>query len=187
MTDLATALADNSALSPYKGSDVLRTTIAVRNAGDGLSEAMGIDPVELPIGSKVVLVLECEVKAHDYERIPNTKALVLKQVLKAGTATLIDAELVQAALVEQRERIDKAKADASGQPRLVDTTGQLNPEATAGDPDEEPEDEVLLRHHAAGQHSSGPVDGCPACANDKAREDELAAKRAAKGKAKPEA
>lgn len=182
MTDLATALADNSALTPYKGSDVLRTTIAVRNAGDGLSEAMGIDPQELPIGSKVVLVLECEVKAHDYERIPNTKALVLKQVLKAGTATIIDAEVVQQALATQREKIDQAKAEASGQPRLVDTTGQLNPAAAAGNPDEEPEDEVLLRHHAAGQHSDGLVEACPACANDKAKDDELAAKRAAKGK-----
>lgn len=185
MTDLATALADNSALQPYRGRDVLRTTIAVRNAGDGLSEAMGIDPQELAIGSKVVLVLECEVKGHDYEPIPNTQALMLKQVLRAGTATIIDADVVQDALVAQREKIDKARAEASGQPRLIDTSGAVTSEANVRDnPDEEPEDEVLLRHHAAGQHSDGPVEGCAACANDKAREDELAAKRAAKGKAK---
>jgi hypothetical protein len=183
MTDLATALADNSALQPYRGRDVLRTTIAVRNAGDGLSEALGIDPQELAIGSKVVLVLECEVKGHDYEPIPNTQALVLKQVLRAGTATLIDADVVREALHAQRERIDKAKAEASGQPRMIDTSGQVTPEGdVTGNPDEEPEDEVLLRHHAAGRHSEGPVEGCAACANDQAREDEVAAKRAAKQK-----
>jgi hypothetical protein len=192
MTDLATALADNSTLSPYQGKEVLRTSIAIKGAGDGLSEAMGIDPQELAIGSRGVLVLEFVVEAHKHKPIKDTNALSLEQILKAGTATLIDSDVVQAALAAQREKIDKAKADASGQPRLVDTSGVLNPDAVApstepANPDEDPPDEVLLRHHAAGQHKE-LTDGCPACDNERAaiakEQDEVAAKRAAKGTAK---
>lgn len=191
MTDLANALADTSQLSPYQGKDVLRTSIAIKGAGDGLSEAMGIDPEELAIGSRGVLVLEFVVEAHKHKPIKDTNALSLEQILKAGTATLIDSDVVQSALAAQREKIDKAKADASGQPRLVDTSGTLNPEAIAnGAPpangDEDPPDEVLLRHHAAGQHKE-LVEGCPACDREVAAAkaeaaggDEVSKKRAAK-------
>lgn len=192
MTDLANALADTSQLSPYQGKDVLRTSIAIKGAGDGLSEAMGIDPQELAIGSRGVLVLEFVVEAHKHKPIKDTNALSLEQILKAGTATLIDSDVVQAALAAQREKIDKAKADASGQPRLVDTSGTLNPEAIAGgataDGDEDPPDEVLLRHHGAGQHKE-LVEGCPACDREVAAAkaeaagtDEVSKKRAAKTK-----
>ena len=190
MTDLANALADTSKLSPYQGKDVLRTSIAIKGAGDGLSEAMGIDPEELAIGSKGVLVLEFVVEAHKHKPIKDTNALSLEQILKAGTATLIDSDVVQAALAAQREKIDKAKADASGQPRLVDTSGVLNPDAiphAGADADEDTAEEVALRHHAAGQHKE-LTDGCPACDNERAavakEQDEVAAKRAAKGTAK---
>lgn len=190
MTDLASALADTSRLSPYQGKDVLRTSISIKGAGDGLSEAMGIDPQELAIGSKGVLVLEFVVEGHKHKPIKDTNALSLEQILKAGTATLMDEEVVRDALARQREKIDKAKADASGQPRLVDTSGVLNPDAIphAGpDADEDTNEEVMLRHHAAGQHKD-LTDGCPACDTEvaaAAREDEVAAKRAAKGTTKP--
>lgn len=144
MTDLATALADKTKLTPYQGRDVLNTSIAIRNAGDGLSEAMGIDPVELAIGTKVTVVLECEVKAHDYQRIKDTDALTLTQVLKAGTATLIDADVVREALAEQEDRILRAREAAKGIVRL-------------------PTGDELDREHGDGLHAGELVAGCPSC------------------------
>lgn len=143
MTDLATALADTSKLEPYQGRDVLRTSIAIRNAGDGLSEAMGIDPNTLDIGSTVYVVLECVVDAHDHKRIKDLDALELVQVLKAGTATLIDRDEVHEAVARQAEKIKRAKEDAAGVKRL-------------------PYTEELQDAHDAGQHTE-LVEGCPSC------------------------
>jgi hypothetical protein len=175
VTDLPTAMADNSKLAAYDGKDVLRTSIKITKAGDGLSEAMSIDPVQLPIGTKGVLVLEFVVEAHKHKPIPNTNALVLEQVLAAGTATLIDAELVDQALKAQREKIDAAREAASGQARLLDTRGK-----PVGDDDEDPEDEVLLRNHGLGMHRDGLMEGCPACDRERDAEADEAAADAAK-------
>jgi hypothetical protein len=175
MTDLPTAMADNSKLSPYQGKDVLRTSISIRGAGDGLSEAMGIDPQELAIGAKGVLVLEFVVEGHKHKPIKDTNALSLEQILRAGTATLIDPDVVKAALDAQREKIDAAREAASGQARMLDTSLKVT-----GAGDEEPEDEVLLRNHGLGSHRDALMDGCPACDNERAAEAAEAAEDAAK-------
>lgn len=163
MTDLATALAnDGSKLEGYKGRDVLRTTIAIRNAGDGLSEAMAIDPEELPIGSTVYVVLECEVDKHTHAPIKEAPdCLTLKQVLKAGTATLVDASLVSQMLDEQADKITRAKEAAAGVSRL-------------------PYGEELQRAHEAGDHADGLVEGCPTCDAERDAEESEAKARKAK-------
>jgi hypothetical protein len=144
VTDLATALAANPGrLDSYKGRDVLRTTIAIRNAGDGLSEAMSIDPTELEIGDTVYVVLECEVDKHTHAPIKEAPdCLTLKQVLKAGSATLVNAELVADVIERQRAAIQRAKDDANGQGRL--------------------DNALLERQHEAGEHRELVV-GCPLC------------------------
>lgn len=156
MTDLATALAAPGKLESYKGHDVLRTTIAIRNAGDGLSQAMGIDPVELELGSTHYVILKVEVAGHDYVPIKDTDALELKQVLKATDATLASGADVKALVDAQAERILKAREAAAGITRLEFTDG---PE----DGDEEDEAVALSRQHEAGVHADGVRDGCPQC------------------------
>src|SRR5688500_16882470 len=52
-TDAAGALAPTDHLTPFDGRQVLRTSIAVSNAGDGLSEALRIDPREFHHGEVV--------------------------------------------------------------------------------------------------------------------------------------
>lgn len=162
MTDLATALAtDPSKLPDYAGRPVVRTTISIRNAGDGLSEGLGIDPQVLPLGDKVYVVLECTVHAHDHDRLMDkgndTGMLVLDQVLKAGTGTLIDADVVKQAIADQAEVIQRAKEKAQGLERL-------------------PYPEELQKAHDLGEHASGLVAGCPSCDSEtQAARDEAAA------------
>lgn len=126
MTDIGTALANNGRkLGKYQGKDVLRTSVSIHNAGDGLSEALAIEPEELKINSTVFVVLECEVDAHDHKRMKKVPgAMELVQVLKAGTATLVDEALVRDLLDEQTKRIEDAREsirEAEGVTRLPGT------------------------------------------------------------------
>lgn len=149
MTDIASALADQSKLPAYGGKTVTRTSIKITNAGDGLSAGLAIDPEVLDLGRKVYVVLECVVDSHEHDRIldkgNDTGLLVLNQVLKAGTGTLIDADVVRAAIADQAEKIQKAQEQAKGIERLPFGA------------------EELSNKHAEGAHADGLVPGCPEC------------------------
>lgn len=167
MTSIEGALAVGD-LPEYNGRPVIRTAIKVTNAGDGLSQGLAIDPNVLDIGSTVYIVLECVVDSHEHDRILDKKSdtglMILNQVLKAGTGTLIDADVVKDAIAEQAEKIELAREAANGTQRL-------------------PFDEELEEMHNAGAHAGGLVTGCSACeweiSAKKVEDDEAAAKSAA--------
>lgn len=96
-------------LHKFEGRETLTTKVKITNAGDGLSEALSIEPEELPVDAKVYVVLECEVDAITFKRVKDTRQNVRLQVLKAGNATLVDKDLVFGLLEEQRVKIEKAK------------------------------------------------------------------------------
>jgi len=131
-------------LGTFDDRDVLRTTIAVTNAGDGLSDALKVDPQLMHLGDKVYVVLECEVAKVRFDPIKDTDALSRVHVLKAGTATLVDADLVRAQLDEQAERIQRAKEAEAGITRL-------------------PYNDELQAQHDLGEHADERVAGCPEC------------------------
>lgn len=104
-------------LTPFEGLDVIGTTIAIRNAGDGLSAAMEVEPTELHHGETVHVVLECLVEKIRHDPVDKSRAdgpQIRVHMLKAGRATMIDADTVTAALDAQQAKIDAAK----GSPQL---------------------------------------------------------------------
>lgn len=144
MTDLATAMANPLGKLPdYLGVPVVRTAIAIRNTGDGLSQAMAIDPVVYPPGTRLTVVLDCVVHGHDHDRIldkgDDTGTMLLTQVLKAGTAVIVDRDLVADVLDAQAERIQLAKEAAAGVQRLPMGDAPADPEPDPeGDADVRP-------------------------------------------------
>ena len=82
------------ALSSFEGRDVLQSSIKVTNAGDGLSDAMLVDPAEYHLGDSVYVVLECVVARVDYQALTGVDALRRVHTLRAGTATVVSPELV---------------------------------------------------------------------------------------------
>lgn len=98
-------------LTPYKGRAVVGATVKIRNTGDGLSSAMAVEPVELEVGSRVHVVLECVVEKHLHE--PEEKnvydRLVLVNDLKAGRATIVSGDIVRDYLDEQQRKIEEAE------------------------------------------------------------------------------
>ncbi len=150
---------DTSILPPYAGRQVAQTTISIRNAGDGLSKGMAIDPQVLTIGGTYYVTLECTLEAHDYKRLDKVPdMLVLDQVLKAGVAVLMDRDLVAAAIDEQRERILVAEEERKNLKRL--------PFADEGE---------LGLAHARGDHAEERIDDCPVCRSEIDAEEKEAA------------
>lgn len=114
ITRKVAALADASGLPEYLGKPTVRTTIAVTNTGDGLSQAMAVDPVVYEPGSTQYVVIECDVPSHTFELNEDGDAYELKQKLRGGVAVVVDADLVKRVVDEQRERIRKARDEAQG-------------------------------------------------------------------------
>lgn len=139
------AMANVSQLTPFDGLPVVRTTIAVTNAGDGLSDALGIDPQEFHHGQTVYVVLECEVTKVAHVPVDkDTPGILIRQhTLRAGTGTIVDADLVEEQVQRQAERIDTAKRHARGEFTLDEAQAQED--------------------HDAGKHADDLVVGCPAC------------------------
>lgn len=147
MTDLATALANPPGqLHPFDGRDVLRSTIAVTNAGDGLSEAMAIEPREFSLDERVYVVLECTVSKVLFKELPEKDGdgLVRTHTLAARAATIVDADLVHDQIKAQKDRIREAREKAAGVVPLF-VAGDADPEPTDADPDDGPVAELPKR------------------------------------------
>lgn len=128
--DVVAAHADSSNLQPFDGREVVRSTIAIRNAGDGLSAAMAVDPQEYHHGQEVTIILRGVVDKVRFDQLDaddEDSALVRVHSIKAGVAVIADdatAKNVQGALARQEDRITKAIEAAKGIQRLpgTDTT-----------------------------------------------------------------
>lgn len=96
-------------LHPFEGRDVVQATIKVTRAGDGLSEALSIEPVEMRQGETVYLVIETEVDRVTFEPIKDTDVMRRVHTLRAGTATIVDAGFAGDVIEQQRKAIMSAK------------------------------------------------------------------------------
>lgn len=109
---------------PFGGQSVASVAVKVTNAGDGLSEAMRVDPVDLRFGQRVYQVIEGFVTKA--EVMPVTPAdpqgdVVVKYTIKAGTSTLVDEGTVIEAIDITRNRILRAQEEAAAQKQLEGT------------------------------------------------------------------
>lgn len=143
MTDLAAALA-NVDLGEFEGSTVLSVGIEMPSAAGGFQDALKIDPVVLHKDQRVLVLLDCTVGKIRFDPVKDTNGWQRVHVLRTVGATIVDGDVYDQALADQREAIDKAKREASGAASIDDAL-------------------ALQAEHDDGQHASGLVDGCPDC------------------------
>ena len=105
-------------LGKFEGQNVLTTSIAIRNAGDGLSKAMAVDPEKLTLGQRLFVIIETEVVDVHHKPVVNTNGLERVHVCRAVSATTTDEDLVRDQLDEQAERIQLAREEEEGVQRL---------------------------------------------------------------------
>jgi hypothetical protein len=118
---------------PFDGQPIVKTTVALRDVGDGLSEAVATDAQVLHSGETVTVVIEARVDHFVIKPLDKDDPggpLVLGYVLK-GTdrATITGAqEQVLAQLLDaQQQRNEQAR----GIERMVASDGELTEAARA--------------------------------------------------------
>lgn len=105
-----TATSGTAKLSKFDGREVIATTIKITKAGDGLSQALAIDPVEMHHGERRYVVLEANVgKVEFVPSKDDPDCLIRVHTLVAGTTTMVDEELVKAVIELQRTKLNEAK------------------------------------------------------------------------------
>lgn len=104
------------ALGQFDGRPVTRTSIKVTNAGDGLSEALEVDPKEFHLDDEVFVVLRTRVSKVEHRALDDDADGPIERahVLKAGAATIVDKDLVASQIAVQIDRIRKAREAAQG-------------------------------------------------------------------------
>lgn len=107
-----------AALKQHDGRDIRQHQIKVRNTGDGLSQAVTVDPVDLHIGDTVYALIECKKSKDGFEEINGGDDLKMVHVLRGGSATLITRDIARPLVEAQTERIIKARDEATGNQQL---------------------------------------------------------------------
>lgn len=99
---------DPTDLGTFEGADVLMSTIAVKNAGDGLSKAMVVERRKFHKGERVYVVLECEVTDVAFKPVKDTDGVNRAHSFAAQAATVVDKSLVAEHMEAQKVRIEEA-------------------------------------------------------------------------------
>lgn len=130
----------DNALGEFEGRLITKTTIALTNAGDGLSQALKIDPKALHQGEKVYVLIEATVGKITFD--PYDDGVCARvQTLRSEVATLVDESFAESTIAEQKVKIKAAKDAEAGQGDFL----------------------KLAEDHEAGLHDA-PAPGCPQCA-----------------------
>jgi hypothetical protein len=99
-----------SPLGKFEGEDVLTATVTITRAGDGLSDALAVHPVELHRGDRVQVVLDCEVAEISFPGIKGAaNALARRHKLVTISATIVDEDVVRAALDATKRAVEERK------------------------------------------------------------------------------
>lgn len=109
-------------LPQYGGRDVIAATIKVTKTGDGLSDAMKVEPVALNHGAQVYLVVKCDVVdvQHPYADKKRRDTLLRKHVLEANEVAIVDEAEVAELLIKNRDRVQRGLDSMVGQSNFDD-------------------------------------------------------------------
>jgi hypothetical protein len=108
---------DKNQLPLFERNQVHRATVRIVKAGDGLSEALTIDPVALQLDEEVFYVLRGKVSQINHAR--SRDGIVTRvHTVDAAAITECDGELAGKLLQAAAEEITRRKDEAAGQLRL---------------------------------------------------------------------
>ncbi|WP_375490255.1 hypothetical protein [uncultured Jatrophihabitans sp.] len=109
-----TATAARPTLPDFESETVARASVKITNAGDGLSEALKVDPIALHMNDVVYYVLRGEVTQINH-RTDRDDEIVRVHTVKADQISPIDAGAAQKFLQAYAEETERKKAEIAGQ------------------------------------------------------------------------
>lgn len=147
MTDTATEPRTEAVvgLGEYLGKDIIRTSVKITKAGDGLSASLGISPEVFQQGEELMILAKVKVGQHIHKPIKDTECLELVQEFEALTVTIVDDKTSARRIAQQENELAKAAEKKKGTQRLPGTEDAIDgakdgPDddgtSTAGDPPE---------------------------------------------------
>jgi hypothetical protein len=103
-------------LKKFEGKPVELVRAAITGAGDGLSKSLAIEPAEHKSGDDIYVVIKCRVGKITHDPTDDAgDAFERVEQFKAKIVTIVDADLVKAAIDEQYERNLQYDAERKGQ------------------------------------------------------------------------
>lgn len=105
-------------LGEYLGKDIIRTSVKITKAGDGLSKSVGITPQLFAQGDELMVLVKVRVGQHIHKPIPDTECLELVQEFEALTATIVTDQASSRRLAQQEQALAKAAEKKKGVERL---------------------------------------------------------------------
>lgn len=100
-------------LPAFEEQSVNNATVRITNAGDGLSEALKVDPKALHLGEQVYYVLSGDVTQINH--VEKDEILTRVHTVKASAITEVDADLAGKLLTAAAEELSRRKAEVDGQ------------------------------------------------------------------------
>lgn len=103
-------------LPAFEEQSVNNATVRITNAGDGLSEALKVDPKALHLGEQVFYVLSGDVTQINH--VEKDEILTRVHTVKASAITEVDADLAEKLLTAAAEELARRRAEVDGQMTL---------------------------------------------------------------------
>lgn len=121
-------------LGEFEGRDVVASQIAIAKAGDGLSAAVEVDPVAMPQGKLVQVLLECRIGPITFDPAKEGDGVVRKHRLITERATIVpDDSPVQASTLGLLNETTERMAQAGVSPGSIPGQGTLEGHDADGD------------------------------------------------------
>lgn len=114
-------------LPAFEGLTVHKAALRVTNAGDGLSEALDLEPQALELGDEVCFVLRGKVSQVNH-KTGKDNAVVRLHTVACEAIAPIDPSLADEAIATENERLAKLRDEKNGQTR-IDGEGDADPSA----------------------------------------------------------
>ena len=149
-------------LGTFEDDDVREVAVKITKAGDGLSEALKVDPRKHHRGDTVTYILRGRVSAVTHKEVkPGSDDLVRLEVVVTQEIIEITDDQADDLLKRSRDQLRRRIEEQSGIGTLATITEDGKPVVPFEDLDEDAQ--VLYVHHGQGLHAESPVEGCPRC------------------------
>jgi hypothetical protein len=116
---MTTTAQRKDSLHEFEGNEVHRATVAIRKAGDGLSEGLAIDPDEIKQGEVRYYVIRAKCRAVNF-KTDDKNITTREHVMNAERISPIEADAAEDFLQEYAKEVERRKAEIDGQLMLDD-------------------------------------------------------------------
>lgn len=104
-------------LPEFEGQQVHKSTVKIAKAGDGLSEALDLEPQALNMGDEVCFVLRGKVRKVSHEEGRDNAIVRVHTVDTTGIAP-IDQATADEMIAAENDRVAKLRDERDGQQRI---------------------------------------------------------------------